>query len=76
MAEPVAPEHDCPPCPACKMPLGTPILGAECERFYGPFNSTIFCPSCGTGWVGTPEELEQANRSWAAYEAEMAKEGR
>lgn len=69
-----APEHDCPPCPNCEMPLGTPIKAAEVPGFYGPLKSTIFCPSCGTGWIGTPEELAQAEKSWAAYEAMLARE--
>lgn len=32
------------------------------------------CPSCGTGWIGTPEHVAQAWASWRAYEREMAVE--
>jgi hypothetical protein len=53
------------------MELGTPILEAEVDRFDGPPDSTLFCPSCGVGWVGSEADLAQARASWAAYEATL-----
>lgn len=72
----VDPARDYPPCPSCKMELGTPIAHETMiERWDGPANATLFCPACGTGWVGSPEHLAQAWASWRAYEAEMAAHG-
>lgn len=31
-------------------------------------DATLFCPACGTGWVGTPAEVEQAERAQAAWD--------
>jgi hypothetical protein len=67
----VAPEHDCPPCASCGEKLGTPIKEAQVERFAGPADSTLFCPMCGAGWVGSAEDLAQARAAWAAYEATL-----
>lgn len=51
--------HDCPPCPECKEPLGTPIQDPNgvwlVERWDGLGDATIYCPSCGHGWKGTDE---------------------
>lgn len=69
-----APEHDCPQCPRCKLPVGTPIKEAEVERFEGPQFSTLYCPACGAAWVGSDADLAQARKSWAAYEAKLAAE--
>ena len=70
----VDPARDCPVCPECYLALGTPIVAAEVERWDGPDNATLYCPSCGEGWVGTEAEVQQAEKAWAAYEAEMAAE--
>lgn len=67
------PARDCPACPACKMELGTPIAtDTGVTRWDGPPDATLWCPSCGTGWVGTEEEVARAWASWRAYEAEMS----
>jgi hypothetical protein len=69
----VDPARDCPACPSCKLAVGTPV-SAECgvDRWDGPANATLFCPACGTGWVGGEEDVAQAWASWRAYEAEIA----
>ena len=68
------PARDCPPCPECGLEVGTPIKDAEVQRWDGDQRATLFCPACGHGWVGTPEDVERAVKSWRAYEAEMAEE--
>jgi hypothetical protein len=65
------PERDCPPCPRCKLELGTPIKESGVERFEGPPSSTLFCPSCGAGWVGSEADVARARAAWAAYEATL-----
>lgn len=70
------PARDCPPCPECKLELGTPIIpDTMIERWHGPSDATLFCPSCGTGWVGNAEDYTRALASWRAYEAEMTANG-
>ena len=67
--------RDCPECPECKAKLGTPAhqdCGVEKGRWNGPENATLWCPSCGCGWVGTYAEVEQAWAAWRAYEASQA----
>ncbi len=49
--------------------LATPIVSAGIERWDGPPNATLFCPMCGTGWVGTVHDVLLAEASWAAYVA-------
>lgn len=71
----VDPARDCPPCPACKLEVGTPVhrdCGVEHGRWHGPTNATLFCPACGTGWIGTEADLAQAWAAWRAYEEEQA----
>lgn len=68
----IDPARDCPPCPKCGCDLGTPIAeDTMVYRWDGPADATLFCPACGTGWVGTAEHLAQAWASWRAYEQEM-----
>ena len=69
-------EHDAPACPRCKMPVGTPIKEAGQDRWEGPPNSTLFCPGCGCGWVGTEAEFAHAIASWNAYEATLPEAAR
>lgn len=64
-----APEYDCPKCPGCGDALGTPLIRNEVERWYGPLRANLFCPACGTGWVGTEAEMAPANRAQDAWEA-------
>jgi hypothetical protein len=48
------------------MPCGIP---ARVDRHHsGPEESTLKCPACGVGWVGTPAEVEQAEKAQAAWE--------
>lgn len=67
----MAPEHDCPACPACKSEVGTPIRDhagdLTTDRWCGPGDATCWCPACGCGWVASPAELTQARRALAAY---------
>lgn len=63
-----------PPCPACGLPLGTPVnveCGVEPGRFHGPENSNLCCPSCGTGWRGGDIELADAWRAFVEFEKTM-----
>ena len=56
--------------------VGTPIArDTMVERWDGPPDATLFCPACGHGWVGTPEDLARAWASWRAYEREVRGEG-
>lgn len=67
----IAAETDAPICPNCKSPLGTPInteCGVEPGRFHGPPESNLYCPSCGTGWVGNDIAVADAWRSWVEFE--------
>jgi hypothetical protein len=59
---------DCPNCPGCGLSLGTPITLAEVERWDGPPEATLWCPSCGAGWLGSPADLARAEAAWLAYE--------
>lgn len=71
MADTVDPARDCPPCPACGLELAMPVAESGQDRWDGPDDATLFCPSCGTGWIGTSADLERARKSWVAYEKEM-----
>ena len=62
------PWHDCPACPSCSARVGCPARNEEPGRWNGPPDSNLFCPACGTGWVGTGEELGQAEFSYRAWE--------
>lgn len=61
--------HDCPPCPEekCQARMGTPAHTTERGRWYGPADATLWCPACGSGWVGTPAEVAWAESAWRAY---------
>lgn len=62
---------DAPECPAGCGPCATPIAdiggGVTTERVDGPDDSTLWCPACGRGWCGTPEDVAQATAALAAY---------
>lgn len=60
--------RDCPQCPSCSLPLGTPIEEAQVERWDGAADANLYCPSCGTGWTGSPGDLARALISWRYYE--------
>ena len=62
------PELDCPRCPGCRGPFGVPIETADWNHRASP-GDRIACPAGGTGWVGTEEEVAQAKRAQAAWEA-------
>lgn len=68
------PAHNCPACPSCNTEIGTPIVdldgGRTTDRCYGPNGSTLWCPACGHGWVGTAVELARAQRALEAYYAQ------
>ncbi|MFY1829104.1 hypothetical protein ACN47A_24510 [Myxococcus fulvus] len=69
-AEP-RPWHDCPPCPSCEARCGVPVrLAAEWQHHAAP-TDTLVCPACGAGWVGTPDEVAQAERALREWEAEQ-----
>ena len=57
----IAPDLDCPECPECLAPCGS---NADTP---GP--GWLRCGSCGQLWRGTDEQLAQAARADAAYEA-------
>lgn len=61
---------DCPACPSCKATCGVPIRGNE--RFYGPAESRLLCPACGTGWYGADADVAKAEQAQHAWE--MAQE--
>lgn len=63
-----------PPCASCSLPLATPIVLAEVERWDGPSDANLFCPSCGNGWVGDAVALKAAEASWLDYERETAEQ--
>lgn len=60
---------DCPPCHRCKMPCGSRMDG-DWQMPPG----RLMCGACGHRWDGTVEELVQAMRADAAYEAQCAAE--
>jgi hypothetical protein len=61
--------QDGPPCPKGCGSLGTPSHATEHGRWYGPENATLWCPACGTGWVGSQADVSLAEVAWRAYEA-------
>jgi hypothetical protein len=63
------PEHDAPDCPNRCGGFATPIASAEGEHWIGHGDATLFCPACGVAWPGSPEDVEHAERSWAAWVA-------
>lgn len=70
MAEPsLKPWHDCPSCPKCGLNCAVP---ARCSgargRWYGPDDATLFCPACGSAWVGNEADVVQADKAQAAWE--------
>ena len=62
------PWHETPACPveSCRCP-SAPIREAH-NGHGGPEGSSLFCVGCGDGWVGTAEEVAQAERAQAAWE--------
>lgn len=69
MNQPVKPWHDCPPCPDCGLNCSVP---ARVDRHHsGPAESTLKCPACGLGWVGSAEDVAQAERAQAAWEQQQ-----
>lgn len=59
------------PNPTCQAPCGTPVnteCGVERGRFYGPENSNLFCPVCGTGWFGDDIAVADAWRAFVEFE--------
>lgn len=73
MADTIDPTTDCPPCPRCSLPVGTPIRESQ-RRLTGPPSANLFCPACGCSWVGSVEHVAQAETSLASYHAKLAKE--
>lgn len=69
MAIVIAAHLDCPVCPECGLDCAVPARTQEPGRWHGPDDATLFCPACGTGWVGSAEDLAQAERAQAAWEA-------
>lgn len=62
-----------PKCPACDLPVGTPTHypWGECTAangYGGPRESTLWCPACGHGWVGTAEDVAQAMAALREYD--------
>lgn len=56
-----------PECPRCAIPLGTPTVydgDALPDYWEGPPDANLYCPGCRVGWVGTPEEVAQATKSF------------
>lgn len=62
------PWHDTATCeaPGCKGPM-VPVRGMA-NGFGGPADSRIACAACGTGRVGTPEDVAKTERSSRAFE--------
>jgi transcription elongation factor Elf1 len=53
--------RDCPQCPSCDQPFGTPVAHSR-----GYHDNWLCCAHCGHEWNATAEATEQA---WRAYEA-------
>lgn len=69
------PWHDCPKCPHCGDRTGVPRRGWDWNHRAKP-GDNLACPACGGGWVGTPEEVAQAERALVAWEKLKADEER
>jgi hypothetical protein len=69
------PWHDCPKCPHGCGSIGVPIRAANWNHRANP-GERIVCPNCGRGWVGTPEEVAQAERAQLAWYAAVRAEAR
>jgi hypothetical protein len=65
------PWHDCPKCPHCGGTVAMPIRAARdgWNHRADVEKDNLACPACGSGWVGTPEEVAQAERAQLAWEA-------
>jgi hypothetical protein len=63
--------HDCPACPNCSAAVGCPAAREERGRWYGPADSNLFCPACGTAWLGSPVEMAQALRAQDAWDRKL-----
>lgn len=63
------PEHDCPKCSYCGGPGVPPRAWTWNHRADKHKGHNLACPACGSGWVGTPEEVAQAERAQLAWEA-------
>ena len=75
MADPIDPATDCPPCPRCSAPVGTPIRESQ-RRLTGPPSANLFCPACGCCWVAGAAALAQAEKSLAAYHVKLSAEAK
>lgn len=60
--KPVKAYLDCPTCPFCGSKTG---LGPT-QHPLG--DRSLLCAACGKDWIGTPEQIEQANRADAAWD--------
>lgn len=69
MSEGLKPWHDCPACPGCSGRVGCPARFEE--RWDGPDNANLYCPACGIGWLGAPEDVAQAERSRRAWDQKL-----
>jgi hypothetical protein len=64
------PWHIAAPTPCGDGPIGH-LEPYNPSGWYGPRDSTLFCPACGTGWVATDDEIELALIGacwWDAFE--------
>ncbi len=67
------PWHDCPKCPHCGCSVGIPKRAWDWNHRADP-GDDLACPACGGGWVGTPEDVAQAERAQTAWEAEKMRD--
>jgi hypothetical protein len=62
--------HDCPVCPGCGLNCTVPTRVDH--HHSGPAESTLKCPACGLGWVGSADDVALAERAQAAWEERKA----
>lgn len=73
----VLPEHDCPPCLACRSHVATPVVfrgrADAHEKVAGrpAIPRWLWCPACGHDWSATPEDFAQALAAREAWEAKQ-----
>lgn len=67
------PWHDCPACPDCGATCAIPLREAH-RAGERDQTHTLACPACAADWIGTPEDVAQAERAsaaWAEHKREM-----
>lgn len=67
------PYLDCPRCPHCGLSVSVPRRAADWNHRAKP-QDRIVCTACGNGWVGSEDDVAQAERAHLAWEEKERRE--